>query len=114
MIIERTSGLVTIVRPDVTGVLREEMDKAIADGDSPDIDLSSLGWARLTNRILKFGDWPSPLESADRVPKPLPIDLNTEEIPATVTVDGGTAVVAGTAEPSLGDDRPPMLIGRPS
>ncbi|MFC7621174.1 hypothetical protein [Microlunatus sp. GCM10028923] len=100
--VEDSDGRGTLVRLDAAGGQLEEVDEDTALGLEPEIGLSRLGWARLSNQTLEFGDWPSGLGRASRSTGPLPIEPDTIRGLARVLVKDGTAVVDGPAEPRPG------------
>ncbi|MFC7621175.1 hypothetical protein [Microlunatus sp. GCM10028923] len=82
-------------------------DSAVVDQDPGDTAVGRYGSAQLRGRTLEFDDWV--LNLADRTKRELPIELN-DGAPAQVLVEGGAAVVEGTAEPRLSTDPPDRQV----
>lgn len=102
--VEGPDGHVTALRLDGAGGQLEELDRSATNGSRGEVQLGRLGWARLSDRRLEFGDWPSGLRAADRHTGPLPIEPEGDAGSPAVTVEGGTVVVIGSAAPTFGVD----------
>lgn len=95
------------VAPTETPEESTQFDSATAEGDLGDSAVGRYGWAHLSGRTLEFDDWV--LNLADRTARDLPIELN-DGAPAQVLVEGGAALVEGTAEPRLSNVRPDRQV----
>lgn len=108
--VEGAEGGATIVRLDRSGGQLTEADSSTAYGHRSRVQVGRLGWARLSDRVLEFGDWPSGFRDADRHTDPLPIEPEGDMDRASVTVEGSTVLVTGSARPTHTVDTREQLL----